>query len=814
MKVNKNARSFLDKERLDKHGTSGPTGLRQEDNLLIVQELVQELVDSGIPKSVHDLLGYRSVSRNQAKDLTGYRYSGWIVPFKDPDGKHYFHNEKPFCRLKPDPGQIEDAKYLSPKDGGCRPYFSPLLPKDSLKPTKRIFIVEGEKKADALTHHGFPSIGLSGVSCWTDSRSASAGLLPELEKLHWKKREVFIVFDSDVTTKTTVRSALDGLCNALEEKGAIVRIVLLPCEIDGSKNGGDDFICRHGSKAFQKLVDVAQPFKTWKTEPSKTHHKAVTATPIFKKDYAYNPLIGLYKWAGTHWELLEEKPTNALDSPLHNWMDLMLWDERSLHILGGVKNELLTRLKHQTWNQSNLMSFKNGTYNLQAKEFEPLHRREDYLTHTFNFNYDPKAECPFWLKFLGETFKADEAVIQLLRSAFRWSVSTKRTDEPFLLEVFFDLYGPKGSGKGTLLEVLQALVGSESVGIARTSTFTSATQLQALVGKKIAVDMDASGHYPDPGVFNSIVSNELVHVKRLYVNDSAARLGVVIWRAFNDQPSISGGGQEGLGRRMVTFRIERSAASPDPSLKQKLRDEIEGVFQWCWSMSEADMFNTLKKRGEVKAVREASIENAIDQNPHLRFILEKCEEGGERKAQELYDEYVQWTKDQGIKAISQKNFGLQIKKLPIVQAQKKSAGIFYAISPTKELDLGSFLGVTVADARLDPAPSPTLHSNPSPPEPRRGSASHLPMQGMQGHLSNFSSKEKDLKGDIKEVSEKTLHTMHNMQEGGICYLKDMVEAALENGKNTVPEIQRWIKEMGKDIAKTEIEITLKRLERF
>ena len=75
-------------------------------------------------------------------------------------------------------------------------------------------------------------------------------------------------------------------------------------------------------------------------------------------------------------------------------------------------------------------------------------------------------------------------------------------------------------------------------------------------------------------------------------------------------------------------------------------------------MSETEMQNTLKKRGAVKAVREASIENAIDQNPYLRFILEKCEEGGERQAQKLYDEFVCWTVDQGIKKPSQKNFGL------------------------------------------------------------------------------------------------------------------------------------------------------------
>ena len=56
--------------------------------------------------------------------------------------------------------------------------------------------------------------------------------------------------------------------------------------------------------------------------------------------------------------------------------------------------------------------------------------------------------------------------------------------------------------------------------------------------------------------------------------------------------------------------------------------------------------------------------------------------------------------------------------------------------------------------------------------------------------------------------------MHNMQKGGICKVTEMVEAALENGKNTVPEIQIWIKTMGGDTTRTEVERTLKRLEHF
>ena len=47
-------------------------------------------------------------------------------------------------------------------------------------------------------------------------------------------------------------------------------------------------------------------------------------------------------------------------------------------------------------------------------------------------------------------------------------------------------------------------------------------------------------------------SNETVEVKKLYKDASSSRLGVVIWRFFNDTPSASGGGMEGMGRRIVT----------------------------------------------------------------------------------------------------------------------------------------------------------------------------------------------------------------------------------------------------------------------
>ena len=143
-----------------------------------------ELIESGIPKEIHHLLGYRCVTREEAYELVGYKFTGWVVLFCDPKGNPYLNKGKLFYRLKPDPEELkgdDPPKYLTPKDAGCRPYFSPLATEKIFNKCKKLFITEGEKKSDALTYHGFPCIGLSGVYGWKDKRIGESKPLPELE---------------------------------------------------------------------------------------------------------------------------------------------------------------------------------------------------------------------------------------------------------------------------------------------------------------------------------------------------------------------------------------------------------------------------------------------------------------------------------------------------------------------------------------------------------------------------------------------------------------------------------------------------------
>jgi len=735
----------------------------QSDNKSVRQQaLTLELLASGIPVEVHKHLSYKVVTATEAGKLVGVKEPGWVVAYNNLDGTPMVHDKGDFFRLRKENGK---PKYLSAKGAGCRPYFSPLLLKEQVRPGQEIRIVEGEKKADSLCSNGRPAIALAGVDAWQDSRNGTGELLPELLDLKFNGSTAYIVYDSDVAVKEQVRNAIKGLSCCLAEEKAKVLVVLLPCELDGSKNGVDDFIARHGIGAYDELERIARPAGTkqqkgdarptsitWEPEPKNPHHCAVTAATIFKEHFANHPNHGLYEWTGRYWRLLTEKPDSAIDLPLYRWMDEMGWENRGCSHMNAMRRELLVRLKHQSWDPTNLVAFANGTLNLKTNEFKNEHRRLDYLTQCFPFNYDPAAQCPTWLAFLEEIFEGNAAVIRVLRAAIHWSLKPKDPDASFPWELIFELIGRRASGKGTIADVLTALCGGiKNVGRITSSTFGKETGLASLLGKRVAIEYDVSGHLNAAGVLNSVISNEPVTVKFLYRQEFATRLGVVIWRFYNNTPTASGEGVEGIGRRLVRFQIPKPAAKQDPTLKSRLLEEIPGIFTWAWTMNPLDMADAFKSRGQIEAIREASIEGQLASMPWITFLEETYPDGAiEIPAKSLYTRYQEWSKENGRVAASHHTFGENIKKLAWVHLKRTKHCKVYTIKPFTPEELAIELGISPASAPLSGTPAAPIHPDGAPANQLRGNGS----EELVYQVYPFSEKSEKEKKDQMPYAEK------------------------------------------------------------
>lgn len=702
-----------------------------------------ELRASGLNDCQIQATGHFSIEdANEAYQLCSIRHRGLAFRYLNPSGKPYLNSQGcSFYRMKPrdwhEHQRIDGddpPKYLTAKGEGNKPYFSPLYNWEANKHVLRKhgwIETEGEKKADSTCAFGMATVGFAGVWGWLDrtprvgekqevpapvyelaydAEEANELLEQELERsrplpeLDWLPTgtgaPVHLGFDSDITSRPQVQAALYARALYLKEQGNKPMLLLLPNESDGSKNGLDDFLVRHGADALRVLKAYAKPAlrrdkkrRVLNIEPN-TFYKALMAWSVLKEEWAYRPGAGWMHWEGTHWE---RSDSGAFDAALCKFMDAQGWQERGTGLKNTMVRELESRLRVPAvgWDSPDKIAFANGTYEFVKQEFTPSHDQSDRITKVLPYNWNPNASCPTWLKFLNDATGSDQQLIDLLQAWVRRVIVPLPLERKADVEKSLDLFGPKGTGKGTFLDVLIALVGGASaIGPASPRTFKDAEALSSLVGKRLAVDTDAFGFLDGVGEYNKVVSNEPVDVRIMYRGTSMQRLGVIVVRAYNsfiDVPS----GSEGLDRRLCVIPFRNKPQYADPLLSQKLQSELSGIVAWAFQVTEEEMQKRLQGSGNVAAVAEICSERFEANNPEYRFLLECYANGAiSVKAGELYNKYREWCKDNGHTAKSSVKFAPAIAALGCKKSETKNCGYwYYEIPKMSEFDLPAHLGI-------------------------------------------------------------------------------------------------------------------------
>jgi hypothetical protein len=222
-----------------------PSGARR----LAEHHRQQLAVGSGIPKDMVRERGYwTAVTKAELKRL-GFADLQCITPALVVP-LHNVLGEIANYQIRPDTPRIKDGKPLKYEfPAGSQmvvdvpPRVRPLLS----DPKVPLWITEGAKKADAAVSRGICCIDLLGVWNWR-GRNEHGGLtaLADWDSIALKSRTVIICFDSDVMLKPQVRQALARLAAFLKQRGADVRICLLPSN-GTEKLGLDDFFVAGGT---------------------------------------------------------------------------------------------------------------------------------------------------------------------------------------------------------------------------------------------------------------------------------------------------------------------------------------------------------------------------------------------------------------------------------------------------------------------------------------------------------------------------------------------------------------------------------------
>ncbi len=250
--------------------------LTEEDYApLAVSWIDREMADRAMLRRVDAQEGREIVGQKGDRDCSGllipYYWPGQALPFN-----YRLRRDHPEWEQGKDGSPKAKGKYLGPPGGANRLYIPPGVTLEQLNdPTIPIVMAEGEKKAIALwrlaNHQAerprFIPIGIAGVWNWrgingkdfgpNGERIDTKGPISDLNRIDWRGRQVFILFDTNVHTNESVRVARRGLARELAGREAEVSFVDLP--EDCGVNGVDDLLGVWGPERVLELFSSAEP---------------------------------------------------------------------------------------------------------------------------------------------------------------------------------------------------------------------------------------------------------------------------------------------------------------------------------------------------------------------------------------------------------------------------------------------------------------------------------------------------------------------------------------------------------------------------
>ncbi len=367
-----------------------------------------------------------------------------VIPFYDDSGAVILQRLKP--DRPPTRGGKPGPKYLSPTGAAVRLYVPPTVNGDLVSVDRAILTTEGEKKALCGVQHGFLTVGLTGVDCWHTKKSSS--LIPDLERVTWKGRKVYITFDSDAIDNPNIRTNESLLADALTKRGAIVKIVRLPAGPDGEKVGLDDFLVANGADALHKLIAEAEDPEP--PEPGEMKADARDIDPATEargfldsatRDGVFR--LRFYRGGFCYWrhsKYVEIRPSEVRGRLITylNTGYFKLSTAVTNNVLDQVKALSLLPFhvdqptwigdKPGPWPASEVLAARNGLIHLPSlvAHTEHLHKPTPrfFTSSALDYDFDIHAPRPVrWLEFLNQLWPDDPQNIDALQEWFGYSLT-------------------------------------------------------------------------------------------------------------------------------------------------------------------------------------------------------------------------------------------------------------------------------------------------------------------------------------------------------------------------------------------------------
>ena len=338
----------------------------------------------------------------------------------------------------------------------------------------------------------------------------------------------------------------------------------------GAMNHARTFLDNYySSEEGYKLVHYADDFFIY----AGTHYEVIEEATIRSRVYAF---LDKCKKSGKQGALVPFNPSPATVSGALDAIKSIVHLPNHPNTKPPIWLEDYARSKPAA---SKLVSLRNGLFHLEDSILIP-HSLGFFTQNSLPFEYNQAATCPTWDGFLKSVWTDDEESIECLQEMFGYILSGDTRQQKF-----FNLIGPRRSGKGTINKVLVALLGQHNTVAPELGELCDTFGLQPWLGKLLASFTDARAPERNRSAVVSqllrIVGGDTITVNRKNKEAWNGYLPTRLVIYSNEVLQLTENSNALTGRMIVLKMTKSFFNQEDTDLAHKLEQELSGIFNWA-----------------------------------------------------------------------------------------------------------------------------------------------------------------------------------------------------------------------------------------
>lgn len=307
-----------------------------------------------------------------------------------------------------------------------------------------------------------------------------------------------------------------------------------------------------------------------------------------------------------------------------------------------------------------IINVNNGVIDVATGELLP-HSYKYFFKYCAPVNFNKGSSCSRWERFLLDVFENNIELVDLAQRIFGYILIGGK---PFLHRAFV-LYGSGRNGKSTFLDVLRAVIGSESYATVSLAKLDKEFSIVNLDGKLANIVEETPTDEINAEIFKNLVGGGEIQAAHKGFDEYKFRNNSRFVFACNEMP-IFKDRSAGLEERLVFLPFNRffKENERDTEITEKLLAELPGILNWA--VEGAKMVLKDRKLPIYQTTQQAKEVYRLETDAlYAWFIdeIEVCNSFETISTKEAYRKYKEDCSENGNRPYSKDKFFKRLRKL-------------------------------------------------------------------------------------------------------------------------------------------------------